>query len=162
MRQRMTDSIHLPKWVSTHSFRYLPARRRSSFPVSGNISLMNNRPLSVFYIYQSSHTSVCFHCSRHMKNYKCWLIRKKQPNICSPDFRLFRSALSLFVFWIFTDYSDTTFSLDDLALFANRFNRWSNLHCKVLLSSYPFRRQTPPKSCLHIIPETCGKCKQNL
>lgn len=33
------------------------------------------------------------------------------------------SALSLFVLWIFTDYSDTAFSLDDLALFANWFNR---------------------------------------
>ena len=32
-------------------------------------------------------------------------------------------ALSLFVFWILTDYSDTAFSLDDLALFANWFNR---------------------------------------
>ena len=33
------------------------------------------------------------------------------------------SALSLFVFWIFTDYSDTAFSLDDFAFFANWFNR---------------------------------------
>lgn len=33
------------------------------------------------------------------------------------------SALSLFVLWIFTDYSDTAFSLDDLAFFANWFNR---------------------------------------
>ena len=32
-------------------------------------------------------------------------------------------ALSLFVFWILADYSDTTFSFDDLAFFADRFNR---------------------------------------
>lgn len=31
------------------------------------------------------------------------------------------SALSLFVLWIFTDYSDTAFAFDDFALFANRF-----------------------------------------
>ena len=68
-------------------------------------------------------------------------------------------ALSLFVFWIFTDYSDTTFSLDDFALFANRFHRWSNLHSKVLLSSFPSRGHTPPKSCLHIISEAGKDCK---
>jgi len=32
-----------------------------------------------------------------------------------------RSTLSLFVFRILTDYSDAAFSLDNLALFANRF-----------------------------------------
>ena len=32
-------------------------------------------------------------------------------------------ALSLFVFWILADYSDTTFSFDDLAFLADRFNR---------------------------------------
>jgi hypothetical protein len=32
-------------------------------------------------------------------------------------------ALSLFVFRVFTDYSDTTFSFDNFAFFANRFNR---------------------------------------
>ena len=31
-------------------------------------------------------------------------------------------ALSLFVFWILADYSDTTFSFDDLAFLADRFN----------------------------------------
>jgi len=31
------------------------------------------------------------------------------------------SALSLFVFRIFADYSDTAFSFNDLAFFANRF-----------------------------------------
>jgi len=35
---------------------------------------------------------------------------------------------------IFTDYSDTAFSLDDFALFANWFDWWSNLH-----SNSPFR-----------------------
>ena len=35
---------------------------------------------------------------------------------------------------IFTDYSDTAFSLDDFAFFANRFDWWSNLH-----SNSPFR-----------------------
>ena len=30
-------------------------------------------------------------------------------------------ALSLFVFWILTDYSDTTFSSNNFPLFANRF-----------------------------------------
>ena len=37
-------------------------------------------------------------------------------------------ALSLFVFWILADYSDTTFSFDDLAFLADRFYRRSNLH----------------------------------
>ena len=37
-------------------------------------------------------------------------------------------ALSLFVFWILADYSDTTFSFDDLAFLADRFNRWSYFH----------------------------------
>ena len=32
-------------------------------------------------------------------------------------------ALSLFVFWILADYSDTTFSFDDFAFLANRFYR---------------------------------------
>ena len=36
---------------------------------------------------------------------------------------LISSALSLFVLRVLTDYSDTAFSLDDFALFANWFNR---------------------------------------
>ena len=32
-------------------------------------------------------------------------------------------ALSLLVFWILAVYSDTTFSFDDLAFLADRFNR---------------------------------------
>ena len=31
-------------------------------------------------------------------------------------------TLSLFVFWILTDNSDASFSFNDLAFFANRFN----------------------------------------
>ena len=37
-------------------------------------------------------------------------------------------SLSLFVLRILTDYSDASFSLDDFALFANRFYWWSHLH----------------------------------
>jgi hypothetical protein len=37
-------------------------------------------------------------------------------------------SLTLFVFWILTNDSDTAFSLDNLALFANRFYRRSYLH----------------------------------
>ena len=37
-------------------------------------------------------------------------------------------ALSLFVFWILADYSDTTFSFDDLAFFADLLNGWLYFH----------------------------------
>lgn len=37
-------------------------------------------------------------------------------------------ALALFMLWILTNDSDTAFSLDNLALFANRFYRRSYLH----------------------------------
>ncbi len=40
-----------------------------------------------------------------------------------PLFVLGLLALTLFVLRVFTDYSDPTFALDDLAFFANRFNR---------------------------------------
>lgn len=43
-------------------------------------------------------------------------------------------ALSLLVFWVFTDYSDASLSLNDFALFANRFYRCSDLHFNTLLS----------------------------
>ena len=38
------------------------------------------------------------------------------------------SALSLFVFWILADYSDTSFSFDDLTFLADRFYRSSYFH----------------------------------
>lgn len=38
------------------------------------------------------------------------------------------STLTLFVFWILTNDSDTAFSLDDLAFLADRFYRRSYLH----------------------------------
>jgi len=47
-------------------------------------------------------------------------------------------SLSLFVFRIFADYSDTSFSFDDFALFANRFYWWSNLHVKPSFQKRPF------------------------
>ena len=50
-------------------------------------------------------------------------------------------TLSLFVLWIFTDYSDTSFSLDDFAFFTNRFYRRSNLH---LCSSFHLSHQEIP------------------
>ena len=34
------------------------------------------------------------------------------------------------MFWIFTDYSDRSFSFDDLAFFADRLYRWSYFHWK--------------------------------
>ena len=37
-------------------------------------------------------------------------------------------ALSLFVFWILADYSDTTFSFDDLAFVANFLYGRSHFH----------------------------------
>ena len=40
------------------------------------------------------------------------------------------STLTLFVLWILTDDSDRSFSLDDLAFFADRFDRWSYFHRK--------------------------------
>ena len=54
-----------------------------------------------------------------------------QPHLNLKFFNFFQTkttnmtvlALSLFVFWILADYSDTTFSFDDLAFLADRFNR---------------------------------------
>ena len=47
--------------------------------------------------------------------------RKKDQHLSDPE--LFDgSTLSLFVLWILTDNSDASFSLDNFALFANRFN----------------------------------------
>jgi hypothetical protein len=39
-----------------------------------------------------------------------------------------KSALSLLVLRVLADYSDNALSLDNLALFANRFYRRSDLH----------------------------------
>ena len=45
------------------------------------------------------------------------------------QFRSFEgSTLALFMLWILTNDTDTAFSLDDLALFADRFYRRSYLH----------------------------------
>ena len=46
-------------------------------------------------------------------------------------------SLSLFVLRILTDYSDASFSLDDFALFANRFYWWSNFHVKPSFQKRP-------------------------
>ena len=43
-------------------------------------------------------------------------------------------ALSLFVFWILADYSDTTFSFDDLAFLADLLDRRFYLHRIIILS----------------------------
>ena len=51
-------------------------------------------------------------------------------------------TLSLLVLRILTDYSDSSLSLNNLAFFANRLYRWSNLH-----SNSPF----PKKYALHYI-----------
>lgn len=53
-----------------------------------------------------------------MNNLSWWFIRKA---VCEKNQADFLSALSLFMLWIFTDYSDTAFAFDDFALFANRF-----------------------------------------
>ena len=48
--------------------------------------------------------------------------RKKDQHLSDPE--LFDgSTLSLFVLWILTDNSDTSFSLDDFALVTDRFYR---------------------------------------
>lgn len=47
------------------------------------------------------------------------------------------SALSLFVFWILADYSDTSFSFDDLTFLADRFYRSSYFHFNSSLLSRP-------------------------
>ena len=47
--------------------------------------------------------------------------RKKDQHLSDPE--LFDgSTLSLFVLWILTDNSDASFSFDDFAFLANRFN----------------------------------------
>ena len=48
--------------------------------------------------------------------------------------QIYLLALSLFVFWVLTDHSDTTLSFNDFAFFANRFYWWSYFHSNTLLS----------------------------
>ena len=56
-------------------------------------------------------------------------------------------ALTLFVFWIFTNNHDASFSFNDFAFFANRFNWWSYLHSKSsFLSKAPFYTGCHPVS----------------
>jgi len=38
------------------------------------------------------------------------------------------SALTLFMLWILTNDTNASFSLNNLAFLADRFNRWSYLH----------------------------------
>ena len=63
-------------------------------------------------------------------------------------------ALSLFVFWILADYSDTTFSFDDLAFLADRFNSIASSlkKCKPFFNFFPdfsvFRRLCIQRSFL--------------
>ena len=65
-------------------------------------------------------------------------------------------ALSLFVFWIFTDNTNASFSLDNFAFFANRFNWWSYFHSK---SSFLIRWADLfcqfPKSPFQMISQIC-------
>ena len=44
------------------------------------------------------------------------------------DIREHELTLTLFVFWIFTDYSDRSFSFDDLAFFAHGLHGRSYFH----------------------------------
>ena len=53
-------------------------------------------------------------------------------------------ALSLFVFWILADYSDTTFSFDDLAFLPDRFNRRSYFHVN---PPFSFLAKTHSRAC---------------
>ena len=45
--------------------------------------------------------------------------------------QIYLLALSLFVFWVLTDHSDTTLSFNNFAFFANWFYRCSNLHLNI-------------------------------
>ena len=77
------------------------------------------------------------HCNTESKNqflYKCLFLTLYETTLRIFSIRTSILALSLFVFWVFADYSDATLSLNDFALFTNWFYRRSNLHFISLLS----------------------------
>ena len=75
-----------------------------------------------------------------------------QPCVSSrqPPNLVHKSPLTLFVLRILTDYSDTSFSFNNLAFFTNWFYWWSNLHVKssfpaLLCLQFPAFLGTPPQ-----------------
>ena len=77
------------------------------------------------------------HCNTESKNqflYKRLFLTLYETTLRIFSIRTSILALSLFVFWVFADYSDATLSLNDFALFTNWFYRRSNLHFISLLS----------------------------
>ena len=49
---------------------------------------------------------------------------------------LLKLSLSLLMFWVFANNHYATLTLNNLALFTNRFNRRFNFHCVMPLSYY--------------------------
>ena len=78
-----------------------------------------------------------------------------------------RLTLSLFVLRVFTDYSDASLSLNNFALFANRFHWWSNLHgyasfhhyCRLYTSVKGHKNSVLTQSSFISITSASLKCK---
>ena len=93
------------------------------------------------------------HCNTESKNqflYGCLLLTPYETTLRIFIIRTSVLALSLLVFWVFTDNSDATLSLNDFALFTNWFYRRSNLH---------FHYSPFEKSPFHIITQEKSFCK---
>ena len=137
---------------------------------SPEVSWCLKRSHDVSHLQQSESQRLLLQCSllRHRLNplHECQdLHQPQQVEIVSADTtthsrvscqsrakkyrQIAASALSLFVLRIFTDNSDTAFSLNNLALLANRFYWWSYFHSNspFLRSPLPFTAGNTPIPC---------------
>ena len=69
--------------------------------------MVANHSMTVGVVTQKARTGIY----KHENNPKRFFFRYSMVSL----------ALSLFVFWVLTDYSDATLSFNDFAFFANRF-----------------------------------------
>ena len=75
------------------------------------------KQLRIYFIFSREKYSVPVVALNLLKH----SLRKSQTNLTV-------LSLSLFVFWILADYSDTSFSFNDFTFFTDRFNRCSYFH----------------------------------
>ena len=119
-----------------------PSRQSDGIKQYSAIALSAGRQTWYITIFdQYEQRNLAFHTAAALKYYTNLINYQTLTQISCPTNRQSKRVpcltLTLFVFRVFTDNSDTAFSLYDLAFFADRLYGWSNLH-----SNSPFYRPT--------------------
>ena len=104
-------------------------RRLFGTPIRSTLIIIFKQQTTLPCVPCCSRTKICCSCNR------CRLSRFFYCHGSDPVLND-GLALSLFVFWILADYSDASFSLDDLTLLADRLYRCSYFHLNPPFLSY--------------------------